>query len=1282
MKRNNIKDKDAHAKGEREQLDLFWAGDPSMVIAIIQFMQFGYALALAILVIFWNDINGTVNPLFFLLAVFACYAIFLSVVGKVIPQYTLCTSLGHLVNQKNLQETLALYRLREAQRRQKRRLAALAYDNESAVLMGPEEEADLSMTQPFPSSGRSRKVVAGDADDEKKSLDQTKLLSELIKMDTKSLRSNLPEASRENLLSREQRLRERRNRRKSVSEGVGAMRSGIGLGASPAAATMLNKPAPWALAPRGEPVRAKDDFETIKMDRAERASRRKKTLSASNVIQQWQSASTPKDTFLANAKKTSPLLPAPPVASPPVGDYTGIRQDRAERARRRHARQKSVSASAVISSWSDFSVSDDQLAAAPSSLTSNSPEILHPLVEGQISEIPPNSLPTAEDDSAPLVDLSGSPVMPVIPVVDSVPLSSGNSVHSLHDKIDDEHRDDDDESTVDTAGSMGGLSDVVDVPGSDVGIGSVYHEITTWSQNFFKNITPSAIGDRLRTYFLNGRYRTISHVFGTLICFFFVGHRVEAMLAITGVIDESVDTWNLRLDWSFWAQITWLSLFILGAVQILTLFPRSRRTNLKSRSIVISAAFDILISGCCLIFLVVAEYQRCCSDEEQEELLRADDDYNRFLAEASAATDYPASDYGNAYETDTNCCTGWGDRTYGGVGNLEPFTSLICLRVFRFVLSNVFVRYLDQRKAFQNESGNLAPTPSERNPFRAILFGESARPHTEAALVHGEKGSGHGLGPMHGEKGTALELWECAITKYPDIAAKYGEFSGELFQAMLGLQIIEATPPAATSVVIQAPDNTSSTNVETTHLHQPTPELGKAVPHRSLLSAKQYIDLPPEAQGIILAGKLGKPVKSMRNLLSHSDTVKNVPNLPTLTEDATQAESTRKLHCKFEIDDAQLAIEEKEVDGLSMLIAPNARVLRSMRRCHRRLLPLLTKWTAVDVVMTQFELVYFEAYDPGALEDVSEEAMARNTTLLAIQATHGGKGLRLCDVTVGRKIVGHLGLGDITEVHVERDMPVEDIALLNAGEVANDEIELQFEYWSKPKDRKSDTIIPSRNIRFAKIKEDRLKLTSMHGTLYLRFYSDLEDAEAHLERLLAENEMQGPLAKDIAFQWAQTIARLNGREQLKQNLPHFGDGTSEELRDYLEVVSEKDRKSHSRKKSSLAFGQNFFSHLNAAETESRHAMARHASSLVVSEPSSDKKGQRKIFQSSKSFGVEELFSTDMKLDKPSLRRSVSGGDSSSNRIDFAGTVQRGDDPIEKAPGGSFHVEDAEDVVDA
>jgi hypothetical protein len=54
--------------------------------------------------------------------------------------------------------------------------------------------------------------------------------------------------------------------------------------------------------------------------------------------------------------------------------------------------------------------------------------------------------------------------------------------------------------------------------------------------------------------------------------------------------------------------------------------------------------------------------------------------------------------------------------------------------------------------------------------------------------------------------------------------------------------------------------------------------------------------------------------------------------------------------------------------------------------------------------------------------------------------------------------------------------------------------------------------------------------------------------------MLKENEAQGPLFKNNAFQWGQTIGRLVGSGRLRQELPHFGDDTSDEVRDYLIVV--------------------------------------------------------------------------------------------------------------------------------
>jgi hypothetical protein len=90
--------------------------------------------------------------------------------------------------------------------------------------------------------------------------------------------------------------------------------------------------------------------------------------------------------------------------------------------------------------------------------------------------------------------------------------------------------------------------------------------------------------------------------------------------------------------------------------------------------------------------------------------------------------------------------------------------------------------------------------------------------------------------------------------------------------------------------------------------------------------------------------------------------------------------------------------------------------------------------------------------------------------------------------------------------------------------------------------------------RWCRIKQDQLTLRTLHSTLYLRFYGDLAYFESHTDFMMNENESEGPLFKNNALHWCQSIGRLLGTELLKQELPNLGLGTSDELRDYLVVV--------------------------------------------------------------------------------------------------------------------------------
>jgi len=231
----------------------------------------------------------------------------------------------------------------------------------------------------------------------------------------------------------------------------------------------------------------------------------------------------------------------------------------------------------------------------------------------------------------------------------------------------------------------------------------------------------------------------------------------------------------------------------------------------------------------------------------------------------------------------------------------------------------------------------------------------------------------------------------------------------------------------------------------------------------------------------------------------------------------------------------------------SLFASPNARLVRSMRRCDRKFVPFLNKWSVVDVAMTRYEMVYFDAVDVDGEYDLDT---AGDAARQAVMATKGGKGLRLCDVAIGRRIVGHLHFSEIDSVHVERRMPHETKS--DTVECPDVEVD-KTEFWKFASGR-SKTIGIKRGDEWCGIKQDCLRIHTIHGhVLYLRFYSDLEDAENHAARLAAEDELSGFLFKNNSFQWAQTIGRYCGPSQLQQALPNFGDDTSEELRDFLIV---------------------------------------------------------------------------------------------------------------------------------
>jgi hypothetical protein len=608
--------------------------------------------------------------------------------------------------------------------------------------------------------------------------------------------------------------------------------------------------------------------------------------------------------------------------------------------------------------------------------------------------------------------------------------------------------------------SIGGHSDVDDVPEIDV----VLNDIVSLQSHSRLSLLLW-----LRKYFLSKKYVLVSNVFGTMIAFFFVGKRVERFLHTDGILEgDKYVSFDFKESHSFWALLLMMCAFLIVDITIFSVLGFRALTR-KERKINIAAAFDIVLVSTCMMMFIIAEIARCCD---------------------SVANDLSTG----TGDISCNCAT-FGTRLYGGLGNIEPYVSLLALRVFRQVFASYLVKCTEngQQKAVEKSD-------FETNPFD--VFGESTGPNR--VLSH--QPHGHAI-THHGQEKASLEpvskLWMSAVSQHPEIVEKHGQFSGEILKVMLGIYV----------------EN------EATRLDKGESELPVKKGAAVIYSVnREFSGLSSAAQSIILAGKLGRSVKQLTS--------------EEYAKDSLSAEKSQSEKIKFKICE-----EDIFLDHAVAFKAPNARLVRSMRRCDRKVLPILNDWTAVDVIMTKYEMVYFDATDKAA-----------DTGLLeALKATRGGKSLRLKDVAIGRRVVGHLEFSEIESVLVHRFFPDHSAE----SEIGSIRGASQVEFWIAAHLHHSEM--------WNTIKQDQLRIKTVDGReLVLRFYSDLEDAQQHPEHFGPNTEEVGPIYKNNAFQWAQTIGRYCGPIQLKQKLPHFGDQTDEELRDYLFVVKDDHKHLHHR----------------------------------------------------------------------------------------------------------------------
>jgi hypothetical protein len=1132
-----------------EQMKLFWGSSPKLIIAAIQFMQFGYAVALAAIIMFWEEIgDGGLGMHWFWLAIIGCYSLFVYVAAQVIPRYTLCTSLGQLVDKKRLSECVASFHLEEAKRQRHEEIwlrNQLDDGPQAAPPMLFQEEPEI-LSRLSGSGGLPSTSASTDLSERSAVSSNALSIADLVSLDTNSLRTNLPDSERAVLSNRLASRRDRRSRKKSVSDGVALMAKlhntladTLVDGCSEASGGQANAPSKAvraqddsavdtekkgneadkpAAAPQ-EPLQAEDTMRNSLIARRRTRRGRMKSVSDGVALMAALEASevetpqlqpqprlsmvrenseriadlvfvdtdslraslrsTDADLFFSAGPRTSPRANRKKSNSDGVAEMsasTGLESQLGAR-RFRRRKTKSDGVGAMAKGFRESSVSVDLKAFTVSN------------AEAKADTPDTTPLPPKDDNDGISLD--------VLKMEEEM-----ETRLDMEKVIADKNLDDLSNRSL---ASDDNHSDFDDVPMANP---AMMKMMTVEVEKHIDRV------ENWREYFLSKRYPVISNVFGTMIAFFVVGSRIERFLHTENIVSEEWISFDFGESLTFWFFSAWLFFFLsMDASVFYVLGPYHAQHALRARKVWVATVLDVIICSTCLVTFYTAERRRCCHPSEEDTVRRVlEEVYDKLLLPAPCA------------------CQAFGSRLYGGLGTIEPYISLVGLRLIRFWFASRIVRLLDMKRGAQitrDEAQALAADNENLDPFDMV--------DDEHSPDHGDDHGHH-----HGEeKGTIADLWEAAVGKHPEIVAKYGQFSGELLQVMLGIPIIESTPAPVvfdTGVTAMFPSNDT------------TPQASKP----SYIIEDQYSSLPAETQEIIMAGKLGKDVVCVSNPSSRAATFTIPEGVDGHAVVSEQDNQTRRFEVAADPITPSLDVAESVFD------APNARLVRSMRRCERKLLPILDHWTVVDVVITRFEIVYFDAV--GADDNFDNPRIFE-----ALSATKGGKGLRLCDVAAGRRIVGHLSLSEVNWINVERIMPSDEAR--EDTDASDDEILKKTEFWQT----KADTVRFNRREFWHKVKQDLLTVHTLAGhTLQLRYYSDLEDAEHHPERQAEENEADGPIYKNNSFQWVQTIGRLCGPEQLKQSLVHFGDESPDELRDYLIVHSEETEKGHRRGHSRLA----------------------------------------------------------------------------------------------------------------
>lgn len=493
--------------------------------------------------------------------------------------------------------------------------------------------------------------------------------------------------------------------------------------------------------------------------------------------------------------------------------------------------------------------------------------------------------------------------------------------------------------------------------------------------------------------------------------------RVEIFNIRANIIFDQTSMWHNYQEVFFWLEIATYCIMITELITVFLVF-LSRRGRDGSCFACTAAVFGFLINVMCLFLLLIAEAKRCCDDNNLNTNI-----FTRILG--------PSSSYDVRVAEYVNCCPHFGTRTYGGLGKIEPYTSLIVLAPMRFIVASFIVKF------FGNGTSQADKALQNAEPFD----------------------QDHEVDPTI----IVRELWMTAIGVHSDVAQKYGLFSGELLQCMLGIYDDEKHADSAELEI-------SARDADCTGINNIVSELEKI--HRDTT--------PIDTSSSSHAGALASPMISRQQS----------GNFDWWSDDFAY---------------------------------PKARLIRRMRRCERRLLPLLDEWMVVDVVLTSHELVLFEVLDDMEQTGVSREPA---TSIL----NNGGKGSYLCDVAKGRKIVSQFNLDEINCVDIERRVAISSENKFESEDIeGNHNYNLQ-EYWQRGGHTSiADYDANAMTKRWDHVDEDRLKIQFKHNhnALLLRFIVDLKEMEDKRKFPQDNSALMNTVGTQTKV-WCRTIARLVG----------------------------------------------------------------------------------------------------------------------------------------------------------